>query len=164
MGKTIKQEIERKFKVKRLPYDIKNYNSAKIEQSYLNGEFDRNTIRVRKYEDGRCYLEIKGPGTLSRQEIGFKITIEEYEQLKTSNEIKKTRYKIPSLTTPGMIIFVDVFEGELSGLILAEVEVVEEDKKNIIIDYVPDSFLGREVTDDLRYTNHKLSFSQKIPN
>lgn len=163
MGQTIKQEIERKFLVNDLLMDILSYSKYEIEQSYLSEPNEKNSIRVRRYSDGRCYMEIKGPGQKSRKEIGFKLTLEEYLDLRTENAVVKSRFKVPSVTAPGMIVFVDIFGGNLMGLKLAEVEVLSKKDEHIIDNYVPDAFLGREVTYDKRYSNRRLAFSQKRP-
>jgi len=64
--------------------------------------------------------------------------------------VEKTRYLIPY----GIhIIELDIFHGELDGLILAEVEFTsDEQAKNFIL---PDWF-AQDVTKDKRYANKNL--------
>ena len=54
---------------------------------------------------------------------------------------------LASLTGSG----IDVFEGENNGLILAEIELYDEDEKFKI-----PSWIGLEVSDDIRYYNSQL--------
>ena len=63
--------------------------------------------------------------------------------------IVKTRYIVPQ----GKLFFeVDVFEGDHKGLILAEIELPNE-KASIDLP----SWIGKEVTGDVRYYNSYLS-------
>jgi len=160
----IEQENERKFLVKKLPDNIESYKHYKLEQYYLTQTEDEYSIRIRKYSNKEhpYYLEIKGQGMKSRTEITNPISEEEYNSLKTEHEIIKTRYEVPSKTTKGIVLQIDIYEGNLKGLIVAEAEVMGNNTK-LLDDYIPDNFLGKEVTGVSEYTNHHLSFSQKIP-
>ena len=62
--------------------------------------------------------------------------------------IHKTRYHVKSKLH---IFEVDVFYGENEGLIVAEVELSEEDE-----DFVKPNWLGEEVTGRLNYFNSML--------
>jgi len=164
----INQEIERKFLVKptslsTIAYWKENYPSCHIEQSYLNSFKDKNVIRVRNFENGDCFFEVKGPGKKSRLEIGFDISEEDYNKLKTKNSIRKTRYYIPSTTTPNIILHVDVYEEPFFGLITAEVEVLDKKHEYLVDSYIMDEFIDKEITYDKRYTNFHLSFKRKLP-
>ncbi len=67
--------------------------------------------------------------------------------------LEKTRYKIPY---GSHIIELDIFEGRDAGNMLAEVEF---DTQSIACSFdplVPDWF-GREVTEDMRYSNAYIS-------
>lgn len=63
--------------------------------------------------------------------------------------IIKTRYMIPY---KGYTWYVDVFNGDNLGIILAEVELRNEDEY-----FTKPSWIGKEVTNDERYYNHNLS-------
>jgi CYTH domain-containing protein len=62
--------------------------------------------------------------------------------------IEKTRYKIDYA---GLIWEVDEFAGENQGLIIAEVELTDENQSIELPDWV-----GKEVSDDARYFNANL--------
>ena len=62
--------------------------------------------------------------------------------------IEKTRYKIKQ----GDLVWeVDEFEGENQGLIVAEIELIEENQSLELPDWV-----GKEVSQDYRYFNVNL--------
>ena len=62
--------------------------------------------------------------------------------------IEKTRYRIDH---HGMVWEIDKFDGDNAGLIIAEVELENEDQTIVLPDWV-----GKEVTDDRRYYNANL--------
>ena len=146
-------EIERKFLVNST--DFKEQASAKnqIAQGYLNSHPER-TVRVRiKGESG--FLTIKGKGNESgttRLEWETEIPLAEAKPLLALCEkgiIDKIRYEI----TVGKHTFeVDEFFGENEGLLLAEVELHDENES-----FEKPSWLGKEVTNDVRYYNAYLS-------
>lgn len=146
-------EIERKFLV--LNHDFMNLAVAKnrIVQGYLNSNPER-TVRIRiKGEKG--FLTIKGKGNESgttRMEWETEIPLAEAEKLLALCEngvIDKTRYEIPS----GKHTYeVDVFIGENTDLIVAEIELDSENES-----FEKPHWLGQEVTGDERYYNAYLS-------
>lgn len=144
-------EIERKFLTKEIPFDLSVYPVQKISQCYISVS---PTIRLRACNDAYI-LTVKGKGTIAREEFELKITQAEYESLLQKAEtptISKRRY----LVTIGQerIAEVDVYEGALSGLITTEIEFTSiEDAKN----YIPPDWVGKDVSQDVRYQNTNLS-------
>lgn len=145
------QEIERKFLV---IGDFKSqaFEQSRIVQGYISSARGR-TVRVR-IRNGRGYLTIKGASNESgtiRYEWEKELPLHEAEELMKLCEpgvIDKTRYLVRS----GKHIFeVDEFYGENEGLIVAEVELNAEDEA-----FVKPSFIGQEVTGDVRYYNSQL--------
>lgn len=87
-------EIERKFLVKKLPEDLKQYECRQLEQGYLCTE---PVVRIRRSDDTYT-LTYKGKGLLVREEYNLPLTQEAYEHLKPKADgilITKKRYKIP---------------------------------------------------------------------
>ena len=145
------QEIERKFLV---IGDFKSqaFEQSRIVQGYISSARGR-TVRVR-IRNGRGYLTINGASNesgTSRYEWEKELSLHEAEELMKLCEpgvIDKTRYLVRS----GEHIFeVDEFYGENEGLIVAEVELNAEDEA-----FVKPSFIGQEVTGDVRYYNSQL--------
>ncbi len=70
-------------------------------------------------------------------------------QLSGPTLVEKIRHDIPA---GGFTWEVDVFSGVNAGLVLAEIELPAADTPVTLPDW-----LGREVTQDPRFTNHALS-------
>ena len=145
------QEIERKFLVEG-EYKSQAYAQNRIIQGYISSARGR-TVRVR-IRGGQGYLTIKGASDtsgISRYEWEKEIPLAEAGELMKLCEpgiIDKTRY----LVRCGNHVFeIDEFYGENEGLIVAEVELESEDEA-----FVKPSFIGQEVTGDVRYYNSQL--------
>lgn len=146
------REIERKFLV-RGEFKSQAFQAERIIQGYLSSQPER-TVRVRIRGD-RGFLTIKGKSSengLSRYEWEKEIPLAEARELMSLTEpgrIDKTRY----LVRKGKHVFeVDEFYGENEGLILAEVELKDENEV-----FEKPEWLGTEVTGDLRYYNAMLT-------
>ena len=143
-------EIERKFLIKQLPEELSSYDHYHITQGYLSTD---PVVRVR--EEGEDFvLTYKGKGLLAREEVNLPLTQEAFRHLIQKADgriIEKTRYRIPH---GDYTIELDVFEGELAPLIMAEVEFPDLESAE---KYLPPSWFGREVTTDPRYFNSSLS-------
>lgn len=143
-------EIERKYLVKGT--DWKEAARGQFyRQGYLSSHPDR-TVRVRTVED-QAYLTIKGKTSgASRPEYEYPIpypdAIELLNHLCEKPVIEKVRYKI---AYQGLLWEVDEFQGENQGLVVAEVELIDE---NQAISLPP--WIDREVTTDKRYYNANL--------
>ena len=146
-------EIERKFLVKSDAYKEEATSIKRIVQGFLNTHPNR-TVRVR-IKGNNGFLTIKGisneAGT-SRFEWEQEIEVSEAEALlKICEEtiIEKTRYEIPV----GAHMFeVDEFQGENEGLVIAEIELENENDP-----FERPIWLGEEVTGQLKYYNSLLS-------
>jgi adenylate cyclase len=109
-------------------------------------------VRVRRSGD-KAFLTLKGPRVgISCDEFEYPIPVEDalamLKSYATGGVLSKTRYEVPV----GNCTFeVDIFEGELTGLVVAEVELLNENQTVFLPDW-----LGREVSDDMAYTNISL--------
>ena len=147
------QEIERKFLV---VGDFKQeaFQATEIKQGYLCGG-SGVTVRVRVRGD-RGYLTIKGKrkvGGISRFEWEKEIAKDEAVTLLGLAEggcVEKTRYLVKN--TDGRHTWeVDVFHGDNEGLVVAEIELSDENDT-----FDRPEWLGKEVSDDRRYYNSQL--------
>ena len=145
-------EIERKFLV---VGDFKSeaLKSEQIRQGYLSIA-PECTVRVRQKGE-RVFLTVKGKSTESgltriewEKELETK-DADELFQLCQSSFIDKTRYYVPF---KNVVYEVDVFDKENKGLVIAELELKDENQK-----FEKPSWLGEEVTGDIRYYNLYLS-------
>ena len=129
-------------------------SAALAQQGYIPA--DGATVRVRTRDD-KAYLTIKGKsvnGGMTRYEFEKEITMDEAQhllQLCKGGVIDKRRYLVKS----GKHTFeVDEFYGDNEGLVMAEVELSDENEA-----YVKPDFIGMEVTGDKRfYNSHLLNF------
>jgi adenylate cyclase len=151
MGK----EIERKFLVRKdLWYAIQKPEGEEILQGYIVAEPGK-VVRIR-LRGNRGILTLKAPaGNFSRHEFEYSIPAEEARQLLTllcDNKIEKVRYTLPSGNHHWEV---DEFFGDNEGLVLAEIELNDENEP-----FEHPQWLGEEVTFDKRYYNAYLA---KIP-
>jgi len=146
-------EIERKFLVTATEFKTKAIRTRRIVQGYLNSAPER-AVRIR-IQDSKAFLTIKGKSNTagtSRFEWEKEIPLSEAEtllQLCEPGKISKIRYEIPI----GKHTYeVDEFFEENEGLILSEIELSSENET-----FDKPTWLGKEVTGDVRYYNSQLS-------
>ena len=149
-------EIERKFLVSaRNLSSIHMTDGEKISQGYLCTDIDK-TVRVR-IKNNRGYLSVKTKNIgIVRNEFEYEIPTDDAEKLLKicePNVLSKIRYKIDY---KNHVWELDIFEGKLSGLIMAEVEIKSADEFVEIPDWA-----GREVSDDSRFYNVRLIFESE---
>lgn len=143
-------EIERKFLVTRLPLNIFEYPCDQIAQGYVSTS---PVIRIRQ-KNASYFLTCKSKGLMAREEFEIEISTEEYLKLQCKIDYKmisKKRYYIPLNDTH--IIELDIFEGHLQGLLMAEVEfsTLEEAFK-----FQAPLWFEKELTEDFRFQNSHL--------
>lgn len=146
------EEIERKFLVISDAYKTEAFKQTFIVQGFLNTDAER-TVRVR-IRDEQGFLSVKGKSSddgVARFEWEIEIPKDEAEALLKLCEpgaIEKTRYEVIS----GAHVFeIDQFYGANEGLIIAEIEL--ENKNDT---FIKPSWLGSEVTGQLKYYNSQL--------
>ncbi len=146
------QEIERKFLVKNDSYKSQATKATRITQGYISSVPER-TVRVRIKGD-KGFITIKGIGNesgASRFEWEKEIPVEEVKDLLKICEpgiIDKTRYLVP---VGNHTFEVDEFYGDNEGLVIAEVELKDENEE-----FEKPDWLGEEVTGDVKYFNSML--------
>jgi len=147
-------EIERKFLLEAEP-EGEPSESREIVQGYLALADDRGGAEVRVRRVGNeHWLTVKGGTGLIRAEEEIAIdreTLEALWPLTAGRRIAKTRHVI---ALGDLDIELDVFEGELEGLRIAEVEFPDEDSADA---FEPPGWFGEEVTGDRRYLNETLA-------
>ncbi|MCP4408351.1 MAG: CYTH domain-containing protein [Gammaproteobacteria bacterium] len=144
-------EIERKFLVHSDQWKASLERQEDFLQGYLANN-DSCSIRVR-ISGGKAKLNIKSSTLgISRSEYDYTIPIadgqELLQQLCGKPVIEKTRHYVKH----GRHLWeVDVFEGENAGLVVAEIELGQEDE-----DFEKPDWAGQEVTEDARYYTASL--------
>lgn len=157
-------EIERKYLVTSDCYKELAVARYHIRQGYISRE-KTGTVRVRITDD-RAYLTIKGKpaaGHFARYEWEKEIDVHDAEELMKLCQgtiIDKTRWIVPAETVDNLqltvdnlqlIWEVDEFHGKHEGLVVAEIELNNEEQSFEIPD-----FIGDEVTHDSRYYNANM--------
>lgn len=146
-------EIERKFLVRDDSYKSQAERSFRMVQGFLSRVPER-VVRIRVVEN-RGYITVKGISNasgMSRFEWEKELSLDEAQQLLRLCEegmVEKMRYEV----RVGKHLFeVDEFLGNHQGLVLAEIELSQENEV-----FEKPSWLGDEVTGDQRYYNSYLS-------
>jgi len=139
-------EIERKFLLADESWRDLVSHSERFRDGLI-AAMDGRKVRVRVYED-RATLTVKSRRVAgSREEYEYEIPLNEaHELLERHCErivLSKTRYYVPI----GELIWeIDVYEGILAGVVLAEVELPSLD-----YDLVLPKWIAEEVTDRADY-------------
>ncbi len=146
-------EIERKFLLTSDAFKKEAQTAMRITQGYLNTDPER-TVRVR-IKGNKGFLTIKGisndSGT-TRIEVEEEIAFAKAEtllKLCLSGIIDKTRYEV---TIDHHTWEVDEFYGDSTGLLLAEIELSNENES-----FTKPTWIGKEVTADKKYYNSYIS-------
>ncbi len=144
-------EIERKFLVAEPPR-LEGAPSAGIEQGYLSLGSD-GEVRLRR-RDAELRLTVKRGRGLVRQEREVELSTEQFEALwplTDGRRLRKRRHLIPH---GELTVELDFYEGELAGLVVAEVEF---DDPEAAAGFEPPGWFGEELTGDAAYSNQRLA-------
>jgi adenylate cyclase len=150
LPRRVPYEIERKFLVTSDAWK-QGVKPIRITQGYLSRVNER-VVRVR-LTAGKGWLTVKGKSHGPRRreyeyEIPHAHAAEMLDQLCERPLLDKLRYEVRS----GDVLWeVDEFLGENAGLVVAEVELPNDEPLSSLPEWV-----GAEVTDDPRYSNNHL--------
>lgn len=145
-------EIERKFLLAGDGWRALADDGEHMRQGYLSAD-TRSSVRVRVVGDN-AFLGIKSAASaLRRLEFEYPIPLADayslLDRVCLPTQVEKTRYRVPF---GGHVWEVDVFEGANAGLILAEIELEDENEQ-----FERPAWLGEEVSEDPRYFNMNLA-------
>lgn len=156
-------EIERKFLV--MNEDWRQLPLAASPRQFLQGYLALGgegapEVRVRVSSPlpgdmGReeAFLTIKGKGAVVRAEFEQPMAPSDARELLNLAQgivLEKVRYAVQ--TDEGLVLEIDVYGGDLAGLVVAEVEL-----PSVNTPFAPPAFLGAEVSEDRRYKNASLA-------
>lgn len=131
-------EIERKFLIAQMP-DLSNKSPMRYERYYLKRD---NGIEERIQKKGDLFEhELKKEiSSLERTKDKKEISEQEFEKMKTgaSEAIIRDGYKIDDQVS------IKIYHGKFKGLKRAEVEFDSRDEATA---YIPESWMGKEITD-----------------
>ena len=160
-------EIERKWVIDKVPFDLSQYPSKEIDQGYLQASLffleprvsdENDEVRIRR-KGIEYFLTVKSGSGLERSEAEPpipKTTFNGIWPLTSKSEggsgrVEKTRYEIPY---EGHTIELDVYHGDLEGRMTAEVEF---DWVGGAMEFQAPEWFRDEVTSDKRYKNFSLA-------
>ena len=167
------REIERKYLINKsnIP-NLDKMSYMDITQGYIHDIGNHLIFRLRQiiYMDnkknmlGEEYTQtIKGTEGVDRAKYESQIwrsTFDKFWKLCEYKSVHKYRYIIPRKDEDKKIIHLDVYKNELNGLYTVDVEFETlEDSE----DYTPEDWFGIEITNDQRYANVNLAYTNKIP-
>ena len=144
-------EVERKFLVPEPP-ELDGTESDEIEQGYLAIGAD-GEVRLRRKGE-KLLLTVKRGSGISRDEAEVELEREAFERLWPLTEGRRLRKRRYVVLLGDLGIEVDVYEGDLEGLVVAEVEFASEEEARR---FEPPDWLGEEATGDERYLNETLA-------
>jgi CYTH domain-containing protein len=153
-GKYARFELERRFLVDRLPDGLGEGHL--IVDRYIAG----SSLRLRRVESRPPQYKLTQkqapvpPDYATTTITNIYLSAAEYELLTVlpGQELRKRRHRLGQYS-------IDVFEGELEGLILAEASFTSEGEMRT---HAAPGFAVREVSADIRYTGGRLA-TQGLP-
>ena len=146
-------EIERKFLVPAVPGSLELGNGSRLRQGYLaiDGPVE---VRVRR-EGEAAILTVKAGAGRTRTEVERDLSAAEADELWPATEgrrIEKVRHRVPLPT--GEVLELDVYEGTLAGLVIAEVEFADGAAAD---GFVAPGWCHRELTGEPGWSNASLA-------
>lgn len=147
-------EIERKFVLAQPPPQLTGARVLPIAQGYLAVDDDAE-VRVRRIGD-RHVLTVKRGAGLRRLEEEIELAAAQFDALWRATEGRRLEKRRHVFEEEGVTFEVDVYDGALAGLVVAEVEFASEDESAA---FAPPAWLGTEVTGDRRYSNQQLALA-----
>jgi adenylate cyclase len=161
-------EIERKWLVDEPPASALAQPADAIEQGYLAiGADGSEEVRLRR-RGKQSFQTVKSGHGLARAEREVELTSEQFETLWPATRGRRVEKTRRVLEAPGgggggdggdgdgggVVVELDVYEGALSGLVVAEVEFPDEAAARR---FQAPAWFGQEVTDDDAYKNRRLA-------
>ena len=143
-------EIERRFLVDKANFIFLDKKKC-IKQAYLLFD-DNQVLRIRKIENNFLLTYKYKKTNINRLEFEYEIPNEDGEKLISLSKyfiIEKDRYYHQ---VKNHLWEIDVFSGKNQGLIIAEIELNDENEEIEI-----PSWIGKEISNDDRYLNFNLS-------
>ncbi len=148
------KEVERKFLVTDASWRDAVETSIAIIQFYLAISAERS-IRVRISNGENAKLTLKfGSDLQQRDEFEYPVPLADAREMLAfaiGTVISKTRHHVRH---KNYLYEVDVFNGELDGLVVAELETTDKVGEDLL-----PPWLDQEVTGELRYSNASLALN-----
>lgn len=151
-------EIERKFLLVNDDLQfLKSHPSIAIVQGYLHESGMTSRVRI---AGDQAYLTLKGKAVgLVRDEFEYPIPLADAQEMLEKHTIGQLIHKTRYAVLVGDHVWeVDVFEGHMAGLVVAEIELSAADET-----FVKPSWAGREVTNEKGFSNKSMALRPRSP-
>jgi len=150
------REIERRFLLADDRWKSSSSRSARIRDGRVATTNGRK-VRVRIMDD-RATLTLKGEHRgIGRPEFEYEIPVADAEEILNSmcdgHVLEKVRHYVPHA---GLTWEIDVYDGLLKGVVIAEVELDKEDRALELPNWI-----GKEVTGDPHYSKISMETAAK---
>jgi CYTH domain-containing protein len=159
VGKYARLELERRFVVAHPPHDIERERGWLINDRYItNTQLRLRRMEPINEEEAVFKLgqkQVPSPPDFSRMTItNIYLSGDEYDVLAALDalELRKRRYPYAH---DGRPFCIDIFEGKLSGLVLAETSFKTAEERDQPLK-LP-AWVAREVSNDIRFTGGALA-------
>jgi adenylate cyclase len=149
-------EVERKFLVHEAPR-LDDAPAEEIDQGYLAIGSD-GEVRLRR-KGRRLLLTAKRGGGIAREEAEVELDRDAFDRLWPLTEGRRLHKRRHVAPLGELEIEIDVYAGDLDGLVTAEIEFGSEDEARA---FEPPQWLAEDVTGDPRYLNETLA-TQGVP-
>ena len=149
-------EIERKFLIANEAWKHSVVGSLNIRDGLI-ASYKSRKVRVR-ISDQIAMITIKGPHRgIARAEYEYEIPVADAELIMSNicgdETLEKQRYLVEHA---GMVWHIDVYGGILNGVVIAEIELKQEDQK-----FVLPPWIGKEVTGNAFYKKINLAAARR---
>ncbi len=125
-------ELEKTYLAKNLPEDLEEHDSKEVVDIYIPKESDHPSLRIRKngdkYEITKKEPIKEGDASIQKEQT-VNLKEEEFKALEKldGKKLRKIRY---SYKTENYEAEIDVFQDDLKGLVVVDVEFEVEDEKD----------------------------------
>jgi len=141
-------ELEKTYLLKYIPKDLKNYPNNEYLDIYIPSLITHPVLRIRKrgaeYEITKKY-PINWRDTSKQHEFTISLNQAEFDELEANLKGKRAQKQRYLYEYQGKIVEIDVFNGDLKGLILADFEFQTEEE---MAKFIPPDFCLIEVTQE----------------
>jgi adenylate cyclase len=143
-------EIERKYLLETMDWKKEIIQSiTNIKQAYLFEDHEKS-VRIRVRSE-KAFLTIKMGKGVTRNEFEYSIPVSEAEEMIEKSSLRCLEKERFVIEYQGAVWEIDVFKGKYEGLVLAEIELNDENQ-----DIQLPAWIGEEVTNDPAYLNVNL--------
>lgn len=162
-------ELERTFLLKKFPVDLGTLRSIEVFDIYFPQAEEHPILRIRKKGDKYEITKkhpVEGVDSSRQSEETIPLSKEEWLEIAElkGKRVRKNRYYYP---IGADVAEIDVFQDDLKGLVLVDVEFKEVDRKNNFVmpdfclaDVTQDKFTARGILAGKKYSDIEMELEK----